>query len=209
MTSPSETRKQPAIAIANLTVSKGEQLICQIETATIARGSSVGITGSNGSGKSTLLRVLAGIETNFRGQCEIDFAMHDRVFVHQSPWLFRGSVLENVEYGLKARSVSRSGRRDQAIHWLQRFGIDRLANRSANSLSGGEVRRTALARACVLQPRLLLLDEPFADLDPQGIECVLRSLKDLSDSTILISSPTPLPNNVVITSIALGGPVAN
>jgi tungstate transport system ATP-binding protein len=209
MTSPTEIRKQPAIAIANLTVSKGEQIIYQIETATITHGSAVGITGPNGSGKSTLLRVLAGIETDFNGKCEIDFAVNDRVFVHQSPYLFRGSVLDNVEYGLKARSVSKATRREQTSLWLEQFGIDHLANRSVNSLSGGETRRTALARAFVLQPKLLLLDEPLADLDPQGIECVVRSLKDLPDSTILISSPTPLPEDVVATSIGLGGRVSN
>jgi tungstate transport system ATP-binding protein len=197
MTSLSNSKTQPAITIANLTVSKGEQIICQIETAAITHGCTVGITGPNGSGKTTLLRVLAGLETDFNGKCEIDFVMNDRVFVHQSPYLFRGTVLDNVEYGLKPRSVSRSARRKQASLWLERFGIDHLANRAANSLSGGEARRTALARACVLQPRLLLLDEPFTDLDPAGVESVRKSLRQLPDSTILISSPTPLPDNVV------------
>jgi tungstate transport system ATP-binding protein len=196
MTSLIDSGKHRVITIHNLTVSKHEQILCRLDAAAINHGSVVGITGSNGSGKSTLLRVLAGIETNCQGQCEVDVAIGDRVFVHQSPYLFRGTVHDNVEYGLKARSVSRSTRRKQASLWLERFGIDHLANRSVDSLSGGEARRTALARACVLQPRLLLLDEPFADLDPAGIECVLKSLRQLPDSTILISSPTPLPVNV-------------
>lgn len=87
--------------------------------------------------------------------------------------------------------------------WLQRLGLESLAHRSTRSLSGGEARRTALARACVLQPELLLLDEPLADLDAAGIDCVQESLKELPDSTILISSPTPLPNNLVERTIKL------
>lgn len=209
MTSLIDSGQHRAIIINNLTVSKDEKILCRIENAVIDHGSVIGITGSNGSGKSTLLRVLAGIETNYQGQCEVDVAASDRVFVHQSPWLFRGTVHDNVEYGLKARSVAWSTRRKQASLWLVRFGIDHLADRSVASLSGGEARRTALARACVLQPRLLLLDEPLADLDLQGIECVVQSLKNLTDSTILISSPTPLPAGLIETSFELNNPTVN
>lgn len=87
--------------------------------------------------------------------------------------------------------------------WLQRLGLAPLAHRSTHSLSGGEARRTALARACVLQPELLLLDEPLADLDAAGIDCVQESLNELPDSTILISSPTPLPQDLVENTINL------
>ncbi len=201
MTSSVKSAQPPAIALSNLTVTKGEQIICQVENATIAGGRTVGITGPNGSGKSTLLRVLAGLETDYEGNVQVDIPLVDRVFVHQSPYLFSGSVIENVEYGLKARSVSRPARRKHAELWLERFGIGHLARRSTNSLSGGEGRRTALARACVLGPKLLLLDEPLADLDQQGIECVARSLQELSDSTIIISSPVPLPRDIVESTI--------
>lgn len=194
MTSPEQPSQRPAIRISNLTVTKSERTICRIKNATVDIGSTVVFTGPNGSGKTTLLRVLAGIETEFRGECEVNLAVSDRVFVHQSPFLFSGTVLENVEYGLKARNESKVARREQASLWLKRFGIDHLAERSARSLSGGEGRRTAIARACVLNPKLLLLDEPLADLDQQGMDCVVRSLKELRDSTILISSPVPLPS---------------
>lgn len=192
MNPSAESATPPVITLSNLTVTKGEQFICQIKNATIDRGSTVGITGPNGSGKSTLMRVLAGLETDFQGTCKVAFPLSDRVFVHQSPYLFSGTVLANVEYGLRARSVSKSSRRELAELWMARFGIEHLADRSVSSLSGGEGRRTALARACVLKPGLLLLDEPLADLDTAGAECVLAALHELSESTIVISSPTAL-----------------
>ena len=205
MTPPAESPRRPAITLSNLTVTKRGQIICQVTNATIARGNTVGITGPNGSGKSTLLRVLAGLETDFEGNVHIDIPLADRVFVHQSPYLFSGTVLDNVEYGLKARSVAKFARRELAERWLAHFGIGHLASRSARSLSGGEARRTALARACVLEPELLLLDEPLADLDAAGAELVAQSLKKLSGSTILLSSPTPLPQNLTQSTIDLTG----
>lgn len=203
MTSSVKSAQPPAIALSILTVTKGEQIICQVENATIAGGRTVGITGPNGSGKSTLLRVLAGLETDYEGNVQVDIPLVDRVFVHQSPYLFSGSVIENVEYGLKARSVSRPARRKHAELWLERFGIGHLASRSVNSLSGGEGRRTALARACVLEPKLLLLDEPLADLDDAGAEFVAHALMELSGSTILLSSPTTLSENLTESTIDL------
>jgi len=203
MTTPDRPTSRPMIDITDLTVTKGGQIICQVANATVAHHSLVGITGPNGSGKSTLLRVLAGIETAFVGQCAVDASVPDRIFVHQSPYLFSGTVLGNVEYGLKARSIPKAARHEQATLWLERFGVVHLARRSVESLSGGEQRRTALARACVLQPKLLLLDEPLADLDPTGIDCVAQSLDKLDASTILITSPSPLPADLTQATISL------
>ena len=136
------------IQITNLTVTKGEHTICRASAVTAMRGERLGIVGPNGSGKSTLLRVMAGFEPDFAGDCRITSPRNETVFVHQSPFLFRGTVLSNVEYGLAARSVSRSDRRTLALDWLKRFGIAALADRQVNGLSGGEARRVAVARAC-------------------------------------------------------------
>jgi tungstate transport system ATP-binding protein len=206
-TVPAHTRlpdQSRIVDVKNLTVQKMGQVICNVSALTVAKGERIGVTGSNGSGKTTLLRVLAGLEKDFTGVCEIATAPAERVFVHQSPFLFSGTVLDNVEYGLRARSLSKSDRKEQAAVWLKRLGLCNLANRSTRSLSGGEGRRTAIARACVLQPRLLLLDEPLADLDPAGIECVQQSLNALPNTTILLSSPTPLPDGFVDRTITPG-----
>lgn len=205
MTDSTETSLASVIRVRNLVVRKGDQTICRAPSFNVSRGERVGIVGPNGSGKSTLLRVLAGFEKDVSGEWHVDLPSSDVVFVHQSPFLFRGTVLSNVEYGLAARSVSRPDRRSLALDWLKKLGIADLANRRVEMLSGGEARRTALARACVLKPPLLLLDEPLAELDPAGIDCVQKTLAELPDSAILIASPTPLPTGFVDKSVDLPG----
>ena len=181
------------IQISSLTVEKDGRTICAVPDMTVSRGERLGIVGPNGSGKSTLLRVLAGFEKHSCGTCDVEPPPAEVIFAHQTVFLFRGTVLNNVEYGLKARFSSRSTRRQLAQAWLERFKIEHLADRSIERLSGGEARRTALARACVLSPSLLLLDEPLADLDAAGVDCVQTAFAALPDSTIVIGSPTPLP----------------
>ena len=133
------------------------------------------IIGPNGCGKSTLLRVLGLLERPARGQVlvrgrpvDARNALAERrrmVTVFQEPLLADTSATANVALGLRFRGVSGSEIARRASRWLERFGIGALADRSARTLSGGEAQRVALARALVLEPDLLLLDEPFANLD--------------------------------------------
>ncbi|MBT5018374.1 MAG: ABC transporter ATP-binding protein, partial [Planctomicrobium sp.] len=164
------------IDISNLRVSKNGRTICSVPRLKVASGERLAILGANGSGKTTLLKVLARLESEFEGDCGVNAAKKDCVYVHQSPYLFRGTVLFNVTYGLHQRNGNLDNYENLALDWLGRFGLkDRMKERVSH-LSGGERRRVALARAMIVQPKLLLLDEPHTDLDEVGIECLATAI---------------------------------
>ena len=146
----------------------------------------------NGSGKTTLLRVMSGLEADFDGVCHVEASWKDRIYVHQSPYLFRGTVLFNVTYGLCQRGPGRAECNRLALHWLRRFGLHEMASDRVAHLSGGERRRIALLRAMILRPRLLLLDEPMADMDEKGAAAVAAALDELKETTVVVASPTTL-----------------
>jgi molybdopterin-binding protein len=133
------------------------------------------LIGPNGSGKSTLLRVLGLLERPAAGEvCVGGRAVDARdglaarrrmATVLQDPLLADTTVAANVALGLGFRGIRGPAAGARVRHWLERFGVAPLAERPARTLSGGEAQRVALARALVLQPEVLLLDEPFASVD--------------------------------------------
>jgi len=187
----------PVIQINNLIVHRRDTAICTVPTLQIEAGEHVGVGGDNGSGKSTLLRVIAGLERGHAGTCKVKLGRRDRVFVAQNPILFRGSVLSNVMYGLRSRGGSPRSARQEAARWLDTFGIGALASAASFRLSGGERRRTALARAMAIQPKLLLLDEPLSDLDDDGRQRLNQVLSEVRDTTVVITSPAAMPDGFV------------
>ena len=176
------------IAIENLSVSKDQRQICCVPKLHLAAQSRMQIVGNNGSGKSTLLRVLGGLESDYIGTCKIGSSNSDRIYVHQSPYLFRGTVGSNLAYGLRKHRAKRIP--SVAKDWLKRLGISHLAEQDARCLSGGEQRRVAIARALAISPQLLLLDEPFADLDNQNLARTVEAIRYCKETTIVIASPT-------------------
>jgi len=157
-------------------------------TLSVAEGELLAIVGASGSGKTTILRIVAGYEPADEGRVELDgrditsvspqrrdFGM---VFQHYAlfPHL---SVEDNVAFGLEARGVARGARLTRARSALTGVGLAGAGNRPIQSLSGGEQQRVAVARALVIEPRVLLLDEPLSNLDPtlrQAMRDELRSI---------------------------------
>lgn len=175
------------LTVENLLVTKDGVPICAVPELRIAEGEKVAVTGLNGSGKTTLLRVIGGLESDYSGT--VTMQARSRVYVHQAPYLFRGTVASNVEYGLANQRKPKSERQASVAIWLDRFEIAHLAHTNTRVLSGGERRRVALARAFAMEPQLLLLDEPFADLDSSGMDTVRQTIQSVTRSTILITSP--------------------
>lgn len=140
----------------------------QVDALSLHAGEALVILGPNGSGKSSLLRALAGLDPAVAPGMLSRPGSGAVTLVFQRPAAFAGSVSHNVEVALLGRALSRRERGDRVHRALERFGIAGLAEHDARTLSGGELRRLALARAFVLEPRVLLLDEPFDDLDAEG-----------------------------------------
>ena len=141
----------------------------------MARGERLALVGPSGSGKTSLLRAIAGLDAFAAGRLAIDDVdvttmppeRRRCVYLHQTPALFPHlSVLDNVAFPLVLRGRGRSVAREQALALLEQMRLSPLAKRAPARLSGGERHRTALARALAAEPSLLLLDEPFAALDP-------------------------------------------
>ncbi len=147
-------------------------------------GELVAIVGPSGCGKSTLLRIIAGLKPHFPptvGQVAIfgkpvEEPGPDRGLVDQKYSLLPHlNVLENVAFGLKLRGTKRSERRARAADWVKKVGLDGSEYKYPSELSGGMQQRVAIAATLILQPRILLMDEPFGALDP-GIRLRMQEL---------------------------------
>jgi sulfate transport system ATP-binding protein len=171
---------------------------------TIADGELVALLGPSGGGKTTLLRVIAGLEAPDTGTVKIGdrdvtrAGVHERGvgFVFQHFALFREmSVLENVAFGLrvrpKASRPSESEIRKRVTHLLEMVQLEGLAGRYPEQLSGGQRQRVALARALAVEPKVLLLDEPFGALDARvrrELRKFLRKLhEELGTTSVLVT----------------------
>lgn len=152
----------------------------------------VGLLGPSGSGKSTLLRVIAGLVRPDRGTVTIDGVdmtatpthLRGVGMVFQDNQLFpHRNVIDNVSYGLAVAKVPAPERRARATAWLERVGLGDFGRRQVTELSGGEAKRVALARTLVVEPKVVLLDEPLTGLDRQLHDELVADLTELLRST--------------------------
>ena len=196
--------REPLLRVEGLRKQFGERVLFDHATLELYAGHGYVLSGANGAGKTTLLRILAGLEGAqdgrliFRGVSATPAAVpepwrREIVYVHQQPYLFHTSTEKNLEYGLLQRGVAAGERRarvDEALHWA---GLADKRDVPPHKLSGGEAQRAALARAKLLNPALLLLDEPTANLDGESRKQVLDLVTALciDDHTVLIASHDP------------------
>ena len=174
----------------------GEKTVLSGVSLSIRQGEIVALLGRSGSGKSTLLRCIAGLiaptsgTVSFKGEV-LNGANPGTALVFQSfallPWL---TVLENVELGLEAKGVSAEVRRERALRAIDQIGLDGFESAYPKELSGGMRQRVGFARALVVEPDVLLMDEPFSALDVLTSENLRGELVRMwSDGTL----PTPTP----------------
>ncbi|MHA1950168.1 MAG: ATP-binding cassette domain-containing protein [Candidatus Thorarchaeota archaeon] len=174
--------------------------LCGI-TLEISPGEVFSIVGPNGSGKTTLLKLLGGLQKPTSGNIQLhgeDITDENRetlrrkaTLVFQQPMHFGTSVFKNVAYGLRIRKTSEENISKLVNGALTLVGLEGFDDRQARELSGGEQRRVAIARGLVLDPEILLLDEPTADLDVDSarvVENVLRTLSKERGMTIVYST---------------------
>ncbi|HEY1211896.1 MAG TPA: ABC transporter ATP-binding protein [Nitrososphaera sp.] len=163
-----ETKLITAIENINLTI-EDEQFVCFV--------------GPSGCGKTTLLNILAGLDKPTEGEVilnghPVNETGPDRIMVFQEnalfPWL---KVIDNVEFGLTMAGIEKNKRRERAMHYLEMMQLTKFADAYTYQLSGGMKQRVAIARALVMDPEVLLMDEPFAALDSQTRDLLLVELQ--------------------------------
>jgi molybdopterin-binding protein len=187
--------------LKSLTKRFGERTVLNNVTLQIQEGEILGLLGPNGSGKTTLLKVLAFLvkpntgEITFRGEAVTEKNSErirlESTMVFQKTMLFNTSVYNSVAYGLRIRKMSKNKIDEEVNKALRLVRLEGFEKRQAKKLSGGEQQRVALARALVLKTKLLLLDEPTANLDPKNasiIEEVIATANCELKTTIVMAT---------------------
>jgi tungstate transport system ATP-binding protein len=185
-----------------LRVDRGGVTVLDVPSFRLEEGEFISLIGPNGCGKSTLLLSLMCLLPRAAGQvlwrgAEVAtgrdaVALRRRMaMVLQEPLLFQATVYDNVASGLRIRGLPRREERSRVMAWLERFGLTALEARSARRLSGGESRRVSLARAMAVEPEVVFLDEPFANLDPPTRQAITddleRTIRETGAAAVLVT----------------------
>ena len=163
----------------------------------------LGIIGYSGVGKTTLLKILAGLELPTAGVLKYNnkritpdnmaYLRKNVTMIFQTPLFLRGDVFTNIAYGLRLRKTPEAKIEERVEKVLETVRLPGLAHRDTKDLSGGEQQRVALARSLVLDPEVLLLDEPTSNLDPGNASIINDVLREESDSRVIVIATHDLP----------------
>jgi len=187
------TRKGPARVVFDKVTKRYGTNVTAVDQVSLdfAAGKLVTLLGPSGCGKTTTLRMIAGLEMATSGRIligdddvtKLPATARDVSMVFQSYALFpHMTVMENVSYGLKMSGFAKDVIVPKANEVLKQLGLDKLAERYPNELSGGQQQRVAVARAIVLEPRVLLFDEPLSNLDAKLRRYVRQEIRDLQQA---------------------------
>lgn len=172
-----------------------------IDTLTLPGNQSTALLGENGAGKSTLMNLLAFVQMPQQGRillfqqpvmAKLTASQRRRLgYVTQQPYLLNGSVRDNLKLALRLQHIPRPAHADLIDKALALVNLDGQADQDAATLSGGELKRAAIARAIVYEPDILLLDEPFSHLDQRHIrqlETTIRQFAAQEGKTVIFST---------------------
>ena len=178
--------------VRNLKKIYNNKIVLDVDNLNFQEGKIYAIVGPNGSGKTTLLNILNLLEKPNEGQIffydqEItnksnsdNLEIRRKItLVNQDPFLFHFTVYDNIAYGLKIRSIPPKVQKSRIRSALNIVGLSGFKDRKANQLSGGEVQRVVIARALVIEPEILFLDEPTTSIDQKHIDVVERVIKKI------------------------------
>ena len=185
------------LKVQHLSKYYGKKHVVKDVSFSMASGDITGLLGPNGAGKTTSFYMIVGFikanggEILINGENITDLPMHQRskmglAYLPQEPSIFRKlSVEDNISLVLEAQdNLSAKEKKDKLQELLENFGIEKLRKQYGYTLSGGERRRTEIARALATNPRFLLLDEPFAGIDPKAVYEIKQIIRHLSRSGI-------------------------
>jgi len=175
------------IKLENVKKAYKDRVVLDVEYLHIPKGKIFGIIGGNGSGKSTLLKIISELEEKDEGVIHSEVKLNELVYLFQKPHLFNTSVYNNIAYPLKFRKIQKSMIHKKVEEMLVLFGLEHLSQQNALKLSGGEAQKVNLARALVFGPKLILLDEPTANIDTKSTMQIEKILKDLKISMVLVT----------------------
>lgn len=187
------------LELINLKQAYDGRVVLDVPHLAVDKGSCVALVGSNGSGKTTLLEIAALLKRPNEGQVFINgkIVNWSRLdpfrplisFAAQEPYFFRGSLINNIRFGLKYGKLSNNELNDRISKYLELLGIVDISGRSPRTFSGGEMKRAAIARALCRETQILILDEPFTSIDNQSASVLDEVIGNLAgDRTVMFST---------------------